>query len=170
MLQVMFGLQPGGLIISAGQGTISVTITAPSGFTSGSVRVSASNCISVSGLSTRNVTRLPSTPVWKTTPPSLTCAGSCYDFNIDNVQDAVSWTITAPSGCVITSPGGTPGSGNPFTTTKSIANICFPAGFLTGTVSIVANNACGQSGTLSRTVRSVPPVPAAKSSGLFSTL
>jgi hypothetical protein len=150
----------GGLSVTGGAGTNAVTIQAPAGFITGTISVRSSNCIGQSGMRTITVKGVPSTPIWKTTPPTVTCGGGCYVFNIDNVQDAVSWTYTAPAGCVITSTGA-PGSGNPLTTTKSKATICFPAGFVSGTVSIRSNNACGQSAAITWAVSSIPAQPGA---------
>ena len=45
----------GGLIISSGQGTISVVVSAPAGFAGGSVKVKATNCKGISGIKTKNV-------------------------------------------------------------------------------------------------------------------
>ena len=164
----------GGLIIVSGQGSIAIVVSSPAGFANGSVRVNASNCINISATKILNVANQPSTPIWKSTspPPVAACPGTCYIFNIDNVQDAVSWTYTAPAGCVITSPNGTPGSGNPFTTTRSTATICFPAGFVSGTVTVYSTNPCGKSGLLSYPIRAIPLAPgpiSGPTSGLSNT-
>ena len=119
-------------------------VTFPEGFVDGYVTVSTCNACGSSSTAELFVSSVPSTPIWKTPPPASACPGSCYIFNIDNVQDAKSWTYTAPAGAIIRSPGAT-GSGNPITTTVSIATICFPNGFISGEVKVVANNDCGQS-------------------------
>ena len=149
----------GGLIINSGNGTTSISVTAPPGFVSGSIKVNAKNCKGTSGTKTLNVIGIPSTPIWKYNPPIFVCSGQCYVFNIDNVQDANTWTFTGPPNSTISSPG-TPGSGNPLTTVKSVATICFPLGFVSGTVTIVSTNSCGNSQALVYNVSSMPPAPA----------
>ena len=133
-----------------------VLVTFPQGFKSGYVTVSSCNDCGTSSAAMLFVSGVPSTPVWKKAPPQSACPGNCYVFNVDNVQDANSWTYTAPLGCTITSPGA-PGSGNPLTTTASIATICFPLGFVSGDVIVVANNKCGASDPLIYTIGSCRP-------------
>ncbi len=124
--------------------TVDVLVTFPERFKDGFVTVSTCNACGTSSAAELFVSSVPSTPVWKTPPPVSACPGSCYVFNIDNVQDAKSWTYTAPIGAIIRSTGAS-GSGNPLTTTVSLATICFPTGFISGEVKVVANNDCGQS-------------------------
>jgi hypothetical protein len=147
-----------GLAIVSGQGSPSVVISAPAGFVSGRIRVRGVNCQGNSSWRTIYPTGVPTTPIWKTAPPTRACGGSCYYFNIDNVQDALSWTVTAPPGCVISSPG-VIGSGNPFTSTVSYFRICFPLGFITGNITIVSTNTCGNSAALVYPIRSIPVQP-----------
>ena len=133
--------------------TIDVLVTFPNEFKDGYVTVSTCNACGSSSTAELFVTSVPSTPIWKTPPPVSACPGSCYVFNIDNVQDAKSWTYTAPAGAIIRSPGAA-GSGNPITTTVSIATICFPNGFISGEVTIEANNDCGHSDPLVYSINS----------------
>ena len=132
---------------------IDVLVTFPADFTSGYVTVSTCNDCGTSAVAELFIQSVPSTPIWKTPPPVTACPGSCYLFNIDNVQDADSWTYTAPPGATITSPGAS-GSHNPLTTTVSKATICFPLGFVSGEVTVVATNMCGVSEPIVYTINS----------------
>ena len=149
----------GGLTIVSGNGTNSIQVNAPAGFVIGEISVRAANCQGTSGQRNLTVKGVPSTPIWKHSPPAYVCGGGCYGFNIDAVQDANTWTYYAPPGCVITSPGSLNGAGNPITTTVSYAVICFPSGFTSGVIAMVANNGCGESATLHYSVRSTPNMP-----------
>ena len=78
------------------------------------------------------------------------------------MQDAISWTYSGPPGSIISSPGA-PGSGNPLTTTTSSATICFPSGFISGEVTVVANNTCGQSDPIVYPINSCRSAPTSTS-------
>jgi hypothetical protein len=146
-----------GLTIVSGQGSSSIVVLADPQFVSGKIKVKANNCMGSTPKVTKVVMGIPSQPIWKVSPPTTACPGSCYAFNIDNVHDATSWTFIAPPGCVITSPGAK--SGNPISTSTSYAVVCFPAGFVSGNVTIYSSNGCGKSATLIYPIRSKPLAP-----------
>ena len=65
--------------------------------------------------------------------PDYTCPGGTYQFNVPPQFGIDSWTWTVPTGASIT------GQGN------DTVSITFPAGFLSGTISVTATNGCSTS-------------------------
>jgi hypothetical protein len=156
----------GGLFIVAGQGTNSVKIEAPAGFTSGSIKVRAKNCKGVSGFKILNIKGLPVTPVWDNdvateNPIVGVCGGSTHQFEVKQDINATCYTWTAPAGAVIRQHL-TGAIGNPLTYqgNHDDVNITFPANFTSGFVTVTSCNACGTSSTTSLFVQSVPSAPA----------
>jgi hypothetical protein len=134
--------------LNSGQGTTSVSVTFPAGFASGNVAVTASNSCGTSTartLAVRSTTAQPGT----ITGTSLNlCAGGSFTYSIAAVTGASSYTWTVPTGCSITSNTGT-------SITMSI-----PAGFVSGTLSVVANNSCGSSVARTLALSGIPATPA----------
>jgi PKD repeat protein len=123
---------PSGAIITAGQGTTSITVSF--GSTSGSVSVSATNSCGTSTVSAQpiNVNSIPATPgvISGTTTVCPNSTGNTY--SIAPVSGATSYTWTVPSGATIVSG-------------QSTANCAVNFGLTTGNVAVTASNTCGTS-------------------------
>ena len=139
---------PTGATINSGQGTTSVSVTFPAGFLSGNVAVTASNSCGTSAarsLTVRSTTAQPGTISGTSTN---LCAGGSYTYTIAAVTGASSYAWTVPAGCSITASSGT-------SMTMSI-----PSGFTSGTLSVVAVNACGNSTARTLALSGIPSAPA----------
>jgi hypothetical protein len=134
--------------LNSGQGTTSVSVTFPAGFLAGNVAVTASNSCGTSTartLAVRSATAQPGT----ITGTSLNlCSGGSFTYSIAAVTGASSYSWTAPAGCTITANTGT-----------SIT-MTIPAGFVSGTLSVVANNSCGASVARTLALSGIPATPA----------
>jgi PKD repeat protein len=124
---------PAGAIIT-GQGSNQVDITFPGGFTSGYVRVTASNPCGTSNQRSLFVRSKPAQPGTITGPTSGLC-GSVQTYSISPVNGATSYTWTAPTGSTVLSGQGT-----------TSVQIQFNNGLNTGFVRVTADNPCGSSG------------------------
>lgn len=124
---------PVGAII-AGQGSNQVDITFPAGFTSGYVRVTASNPCGTSNQRSLFVRSKPAQPGTITGPTSGLC-GSVQTYTINPVNGATSYTWTAPTGSTILSGQGT-----------TSVQIQLSNGLNSGYVRVTADNPCGSSG------------------------
>lgn len=136
----------GGITITSGQGTDSITISTDSLFTSGNISV---NITVAQGTYTtwKNISTQP------LTPGSITevCAGATtYYYYISAVDGASSYTWSVPAGASIT---GGQGTTNIIMTTTSAYN--------GGIVSVYASNSCGTSpsSSLAVTALTVPDKP-----------
>ncbi|MCE3296684.1 MAG: hypothetical protein K0R65_2398, partial [Crocinitomicaceae bacterium] len=123
------------------------SISATSGSTGGTISVVANNSCGSSLTRTLNVTvnNVPAQPGTISGTASL-CASSSQIYSVATVAGATSYTWTLPSG---------------WSGTSSTNSINATAGAVGGTISVVANNACGTSvaRTLSVTVNTVPAQP-----------
>ncbi len=158
-----------GITLVNGQGTTTVKVLTSSSFVSGTISVVASNCYGNSGTRTMKVyAPLTTAPVFATNsgsdnPTNGVCGGSSYDFEIIENDAALSYTWTAPVGCIIDDRMGH--TGNPLTVVgrdpygEYEVVITFPSGFISGAVTVFANNTCSTSPVASLAVRSKPPVP-----------
>ena len=156
------------LTITAGQGTNSVTVCASAGFTSGTLTVYAKNCKGNSGTRSINLVGKPGSTSWYNSGgdnlSSGVCAGSTGAYEIAGATGVNVWVWSAPAGAIIYDRRGN--SGNPLTVTGTDpvegeweVDIKFPAGFVSGTVSVYGQNACGNGPTLSMSVQSKPSTP-----------
>ena len=139
---------PAGAVINTGQGTTSISVTFPAVYTTGAITVSAGNTCgnsAVRSLTVRSTTAQPGTITGTSTN---LCAGGSFTYTIAAVTGASSYTWTPPSGCTITANTGT-----------SIT-MTVPAGFVSGTLSVVANNACGASTARTLALSGIPSAPA----------
>jgi hypothetical protein len=155
-----------GLSIASGQGTTTITVNVAAGFSSGQVRVYASSCSGISGESSLFVYgAITSQPGQSVFPNTGVCGGGTYNYAIVPFSGATSITWTAPAGSLIN------GIGNPLTIAGNIfsVNITFPAGFVSGNVSVYGSNACGNGPARTVAVRSIPAQPASIS-GPFTGL
>ena len=132
---------PGGVNDLTGQGTNSISFTYPSGFTTGTVSVSASNGCGLSGTRTLNITRLnPGTPGGIDVIQVAPCPSRQYSYTIAAIPaNATSILWTVPVEGTIESGQGT----------TSIV-VSYPGTAISGTVSATAVSNCGNS--LARTV------------------
>ena len=140
---------PTGATIVSGANTNSITVDLGSTFTSGYIRVSATNCAGTSSKRTITIYGKPSTPGIITGAINGVCAGSAnVPYSIASVAAASSYTWTAPANASIVSGQGT-----------SSVLVNYNASFTSGTLSVIAGNICGNSNARSTTVRSVPLAP-----------
>lgn len=134
--------------IISGQGTNSIQLQVNSGFLSGSVSVRAENCRGNSSTRSLTIYLRPATPSSITGPINGVCVGTTQTYSCPVTAGATSYNWTVPANAVINSGQGT----------NSIS-VTFPGVFTSGTVSVVAANACSTSTARSVTVRSVPAQP-----------
>ena len=139
---------PTGATINSGQCSTSVSVTFPAGFVSGSMSVTAGNACGTSTARTLAVSAATAQPGVITGTASNLCTGGSFTYSIVAVTGATTYSWTAPAGCTITANTGT-----------SIT-MTVPAGFTTGTLSVIANNACGASTARTLALIGVPPTPA----------
>lgn len=123
---------PAGSSIS-GQGSNQVDITFPIGFTSGYIYVTATNTCGTSNQRALLVRSIPAPPTQIFGPSNALC-GTTQAYTIDTVQDALSYTWTAPAGASVVAGQGT-----------DTVQIDFTTGFTTGYVRVTSNNSCGSS-------------------------
>ena len=159
----------GGLIITSGQGSGTVVVCSPSGFTGGSIKVYAKNCRGNSGTRTKNLTGKPGAPDWFSSNivdnrSYGVCGGSTMAYEVGGLSGINVFIWTAPPGAIIYDRRGN--SGNPLTVTGTDpvegeweVDIKFPIGFISGTVSVYGQNACGNGPTTSLFVQSKPNLP-----------
>ncbi|NBX80754.1 MAG: T9SS C-terminal target domain-containing protein [Flavobacteriales bacterium] len=141
---------PVGTIILSGQGTNSITLSITSSFASGNLSVTANN---ICGSSAPRILMLNSTPrvpgIISGISSGLCSIGtSISSYKIVPVLGAVNYTWTVPTGATIVSGQGT----------DSIS-VEFSGVFTSGSLSVVANNACGSSAPRVLALNSVPRLP-----------
>jgi hypothetical protein len=158
-----------GISLVNGQGTTAVKVLTTAGFVGGTITVVASNCYGNSGSRTMKIyAPITTAPVFAVNsgsdnPTNGVCGGGSYDFEIVENDAALSYTWSAPSGCIISDRMGH--TGNPLTVVgrdpfgEYEVVVTFPSGFLSGAVTVFANNTCSTSPVASLTVRSKPLAP-----------
>ena len=131
---------PAGAIGLTGQGTNSISFTYPSGFTSGTVSVVASNGCGTSGIRTLSITKLnPATPGGIDVIQLQPCPERVYSYTVAAIPaNATSIQWTASAGTILTGQG-----------TTSIT-VSYPGTIINGTVTATAVSNCGNS--LARTI------------------
>jgi hypothetical protein len=139
---------PAGAVINSGQGTNSVSVTFPATFASGSVSVTANSVCGSSTAKSLTLASRTSQPGTITGTTTNLCAGGSFSYSITAVTGATSYTWTAPAGCSF--------SGS---STGNSVSLVVPAGFVSGTLSVVANNACGASTARTLTLSALPSAP-----------
>jgi hypothetical protein len=139
---------PANAVINGGLGTTSISVTFPSGFTTGNVSVTASNSCGTSTARTLAVASKTAQPGTITGITTNLCGGGTYTYSIAAVSGASSYTWIAPSGCTIS--GSSSGTS---------VNLVVPSGFVSGTLSVAANNACGASTAKTTTLSGRPATP-----------
>jgi hypothetical protein len=124
----------GGLTIVSGQGTSAVQVKAPSGFTSGQISITATNCKGKSGKRTIKVTGLPE-PTPTINGSNSVCKSQIKTYSTGPVANATSYIWSISGGGIITSGQGTTNITIDFNSSVSTSAV----------VMITANNACGSS-------------------------
>jgi hypothetical protein len=141
---------PTGTTISNGQGTSSISLNVTSGFTSGNITVTANNACGSSvakTLAVNSVTLIPG--VISGTSVGLGVNGiPTATFSTTNVVGATDYVWTVPTGATIVSGAGT-----------NIITLSFNSLFISGSLSVVARNACGSSLVRTLSLYSVPLTP-----------
>ncbi|MBK7965082.1 MAG: T9SS type A sorting domain-containing protein [Bacteroidetes bacterium] len=160
---------PSGFTIASGQGTTSImvawTATAMQNGISGALCIYAADaCVSTSP-SCVTIDYQVAAPV---TPPSISgpgkvCTGDVVVYSIALVNRATSYTWTVPATMTITSGQGT-----------NVITASVDAGYIGGSVSVVASNVCGTSPTRSKSLtQNFPATPTAiqgQKEGLCNTI
>ncbi len=154
-----------GLLLVSGQGTTSITVNVSAGFTSGTVKVKASNCIGISDQKSLAVTfagsvNKPTFCVANSNDNHTTgiCPGSIHEYEIC-LNGAACYTWTAPSGAVIRQRSGL-GVGNPLTIcsgNQMDVDVTFPSGFVSGYITVSASNTCHSSASSTLFVQNIGP-------------
>ncbi|MCX6270734.1 MAG: PKD domain-containing protein [Bacteroidetes bacterium] len=140
---------PTNCTITSGQGTTSITVSVTSTWTTGLLKVSASNCAGTSTQKSVTIYSKPGTPGTITGLVNGVCANtSGVVYSIPAVNYATNYTWVVPTGATIASGQGT-----------TSISVNFGSTFTSGNVSVTASNACGSGSTKTVTVRSVPNKP-----------
>ena len=141
---------PTGTTISSGQGTTSITLNVSSTFVSGTLSVVATNACGSSTSKTLVLSSIPVAPGTITGITSNLCSNGVNNstYTIASVAGASSYTWTAPSGTAIISGQGT-----------TSVTLVITSNFVSGTLSVVANNECGSSTPKTLALSSIPVAP-----------
>jgi len=143
---------PGGWTITAGQGTLNITVTSGAFGNNGNVTVTAGNTCGTSAPATLAVTVAPGTPEvpGPISGNAIQCANlSGLIYSIDPVPNATSYTWTVPAGWNITA-GQT-------TNTISVTTGLYGQN---GNITVTASNVCGTSAPSVLAVSINPGAPA----------
>jgi len=140
---------PTGAVINSGQGTTAISVTFPSTFVSGSVTVTANSACGSSVAKALAVAAKTAQPGVITGTSTNLCAAGTYTYSIAAVTGAINYAWTAPAGCTFSG-----------TSTGTSVSLVVPAGFVSGTLSVVANNACGASTARTLALLGAPATPA----------
>jgi hypothetical protein len=129
-------ISPAGTTIVSGQGTTSVILDITSSFVAGNLSVVANNACGSSNSRVLALSSSIAAPTLITGTTSNLCPNGVNNptYTISAVSGALNYTWTAPAGTTITSGQGTT------SITLEITD-----SFITGTLSVVTNNACGSS-------------------------
>ncbi len=138
---------PANASIISGQGSNSVTVTFGGSFTSGTLSVTAVNGCGSSMTRTRTIKSVPTKPGTISGPSAAVCPGTTKTYSVPFVS-GVTWTWTAPFNASIAGGQGT----NSVTVNYNIS-------FASGTIAVIAANACGSSNARTLSVKSIPSIP-----------
>ncbi|MBK9731272.1 MAG: T9SS type A sorting domain-containing protein [Chitinophagaceae bacterium] len=133
---------PAGASISSGQGTVNLSASFTSSFSSGNISVVAGNTCGNSGASAITVAGVPAQPGTITGPVSVCHNQSNIVYSIAAVTGATSYTWTVPAGTTIRTGQGT-------------TSIKVRFGNSAGNVTVTPVNACG-SGTIKSVAVAMP--------------
>ena len=149
---------PTNATIVSGQGTQTVTIAFASNFgANGTLIVRSQNCFGLSANRSLALYNIPATPGTITGAANNICPGT-QSYSILEVPGATSYLWTAPTNATITAGQGT-----------SIVTVSYGASFVSGSLTVRAVSACGQSAVRSLNV-SKNPTTTAVISGQSSNL
>lgn len=138
---------PTGSTDVVGQGTNSISFTLPGDFgATGTLSVVAGNACGSSTARSVTLRSIPSTPGTITGPTTAVCGTKSYSIAL-STTGATGYTWSGPSGSTVANQG------------SNQVDITFPDGYVSGSVAVVANNACGNSAAKTLAVRSVPVQP-----------
>lgn len=141
---------PTGATITSGIGTNSVTVMFPSGYTTGTVCVTANSSCGVPSVSRCKtvVSGIPGVPASISGQLTGVC-GSTQNYSAASVAGATgySWSVV---GGTISGPS-----------TNSTVVVDWSASGTTGTLSVAATNSCGAGGLRTVSIRKIPGVPGA---------
>ncbi len=134
-----------------GENDTTVTVTFSSSFSTSAITVQAVNDCGVSGIRSLTITRSnPSTPGLVSGPTNacahITQGGTAATYTVAMLPNVTSYTWSVPAGAI-----GLTGQGS-----NSIS-FTYPAGFSSGTVSVVADNGCGSSGIRTLAISKLNP-------------
>ena len=142
---------PQGVTDLTGQGTASISFTYPSGFTTGSVSVTAANGCSVSAVRTLSLTRLnPATPGVIDVIQQDACPNRVFSYSIASMPanaNMVQWNVPSIPGVIILSGQGT-----------ASIQVAYPDGAILGTVTAQSISNCGSS-TIRQVAVKLPACP-----------
>jgi beta-glucanase (GH16 family) len=142
---------PTNATIVSGQGTQTVTVSYAANFgASGSLSVRSQNCFGLSTVRALTVYNIPGTPGTIAGAVNNVCSGNVLTYSVTAVPGASSYTWTAPTNTTIVSGQGT----------NSIS-LSIGSTFTTGTLSVVAVSACGQSAARTLGLSKNPATPSA---------
>lgn len=141
-------IAPAGATIVSGQGTTSVNILFAPGFITGNVGVTSNNACGSSAVKNLAVRSVPLQPGTIAGQANNLC-GTTATYTIAAVSTASSYNWSAPAGCSVVNNNGVS------------ADIFFPSGFISGSVSVSANNTCGTGTARTLAVVGKPGTPAA---------
>lgn len=143
--------------IISGQGTTVVQVIFNTGYTSGNVAVTASNCTGTSAARTFNTSLLakPAVP-GVITGIAAVCPGS-YTYSISAVSNATSYNWLAPANSSIISGQG-----------STLITVLYNGSFLSGNISVNASNCSGSSVAKTLAVTKTPKAPVAISGPIYN--
>ncbi len=139
----------------AGANDTTVVVLFLNGFTGGDISVQCSNNCGISGIRALSIGLNPPSKPGLISGTSSVCdniapSGTPLTYSVSPVDGATSYDWTAPAGSVVTHPNG-PGQ-NDFSIT-----VLYPAGFVTGTITVSCSNSCGTSAIRSLAVKRLRP-------------
>ena len=137
---------PVGATISSGQGTSIITVTYGPSFVGGSITVTASNACGTSPVRSRNVTLnvLPASAAIAGQSSGV-CGSLAVNYTATGVVGAASYLWSVPVGATIVNGQGT-----------ASIDVDFSGAFLSGAITVVAQNGCGNGAARSLTVTGTP--------------
>jgi len=139
---------PANTSIVSGQGTPQIVLSFSSGFSSGTLSVTAANCKGTSSARTLALLRNPETPAGITGPITEVCAGSTQNYSCPAVAGATVYTWVVPTDAVINSGQGT-----------TAISVTFPATFVSGNIRVASGTSCGSGVQRSVSLTSKPSFP-----------
>ncbi len=138
---------PAGASVSGGQGTKAATIDFSGAFTSGQVCVNAENICGATEPRCKSIVSIPSQP-GAISGAGYNVCNSSQVYSINNVAGATLYTWSVPAGASISAGQGT-----------NSVTIDFGPAFVSGNVSVIAKNNCGDSPARARLIQAYPAKP-----------